>query len=72
MQVAIKAVNHKKYGMLRKINGISEADAMQKCQNSSNVVKMVEEIRQTDKTYLITKFVQSGDLVAYMESREDN
>ena len=41
---------------------------MRLCQNSSNVVQLIDEFEHGDKTYLVTKFAQGGDLLTYINT----
>ena len=36
------------------------------CQHSTNIVNFIEEFRQNEHTYLVTKFVRGGDLLSYL------
>ena len=68
-KVAIKVIPQEKYSRLRKENGVSEAQAMESCQKSQHITKLIEEIRQDDKTFLVTKFVKNGDLLNFLETK---
>ena len=42
---------------------------MESCQKSQHITKLIEEIRQDDKTFLVTKFVKNGDLLNFLETK---
>ena len=69
VKVAIKTILSKTYLRLAKENGISEASAMGLCKKSKYIAKLVEEFMIADKSYIVTKYVESGDLLTYLESK---
>ena len=49
------------------MKGISEANALFSCQNSFSVVQFIEKFTYLDKTYIVTKLAQGGNLNDYLE-----
>ena len=50
-------------------NSISEGEAMELCSTSSHVVGLIEEFTLGSKTYLVTKFINGGDLLSYLNNK---
>ena len=50
-------------------NNISEGEAMELCSTSSNVVGLIEEFTLASETYLVTKFINGGDLLSYLSNK---
>ena len=68
MKVALKVMDTANYERLTREQHISEAEAMRLCQNSSHIVQLIDEFEHGDKTYVVTKFVQGGDLLTYINT----
>lgn len=71
-KVAIKQIVTKDYNRLSCENGISEAAAMRLCSKSKQTVSLVEDFTVGKHTYIVTKFIKTGDLLAYLESMDVN
>jgi serine/threonine protein kinase len=69
VKVAIKEMESAKYLRMTKENGISEGDAMELCSASSHIVGLVEEFTLGSKTYLVSKFINGGDLLSYLSNK---
>lgn len=41
---------------------------MQLCQNGKNILSLLEEFKQGNKVFLVTKLAKGGDLVSYLQS----
>ena len=67
IKVAIKSVKTKDYVRLTMENGVSEAGAMGKFQKNNNTAYLIEEFSHGKLTYIVTKFVKTGDLLCYLE-----
>lgn len=65
LQVAIKAIDIHKYVRLQKEDRISEADAMELCQDSDFIVNFIEKFAMDGQVYIVTKFAPGGDLLHY-------
>ena len=63
--VAIKSINTIKYKKLAADNNISEADSMNACKDSPNVVRLLDYFEIDNMTYLVTKFAEGKDLLEY-------
>lgn len=72
IKVAIKTVASKDYARLTIENGISEAAAMGMFQKDSNTASLIEEFTIGNQTYIVTKFVKTGDLLSYLDERNIN
>ena len=64
--VAIKCIDTATYKRLKQENGISEGAAMKLCKSSPHVAQLAEEFRHGEQTFLVSKFVKGGDLLAYL------
>ena len=71
-KVVIKDIPTSNYRRLSKENKISEASAMELCQGSPNVARLVESFSYGKKTYLVTSLVEGGDLLGYLSSKDVN
>lgn len=69
LKCAIKVMETAKCHKSRNENGISEVTAMELCQNSQNVASLIESFTHENRTYIVTKFYKTGDLLAYLESQ---
>ena len=67
--VAIKSINTIKYKKLANDNDIAEADAMNACKDSQNVVRLLDSFELDNMTYLVTKFAEGKDLLEYCISQ---
>ena len=66
IHVAIKAIPNKEYRQQTMSNRIEEAEALELCQESLFVSRLVETFTEDGMTYIVTKFVPSCDLLTYM------
>ena len=41
---------------------------MQLCRGGKNVLSLLEEFKQGNKVFLVTKLAKGGDLVSYLET----
>lgn len=53
-------------------NKIAEADAMSACDQSKYVPRFIESFQLGDETFLVTKFMEGGDLMNYLEKQGVN
>ena len=58
-----------KYMRMTRENSISEGEAMELCSTSSHVVGLIEEFTLASETYLVTKFINGGDLLSYLSNK---
>ena len=64
--MAIKAIEAEKYKLLSREQGVSEARAMELCHQSDYIANLIEEFKEDDNVFLVTKFVKGGDLLHYL------
>lgn len=65
MKVAIKAIPAKKYRRLQKENMVDEGGAMELCNFSEYVVRLVEKFSMDGMVYIVSKYAYGGDLLNY-------
>ena len=69
-KVAIKVMETIKYQRLSYENQISEGQAMTLCQGNPNILKLIEEFQVSDRSFIVTKFCDGGDLINYLNAQD--
>lgn len=71
LRVAIKEIPTEKYELLSIQHEVSEADTMRLCRASSYVVDIVDEFKHKGTTYIVSKLVEGGNLLDYIDTLID-
>eukprot|EP00806_Schmidingerella_arcuata_P000006 Macronucleus_1002.p1 GENE.Macronucleus_1002~~Macronucleus_1002.p1 ORF type:complete len:302 (+),score=87.86 Macronucleus_1002:1-906(+) len=69
-KVAIKSIEKNKYARLQKEDRVSEAEALELCQDSAHIVNLIEKFTFQGEIYLVTKYASGGDLLQYCLKQE--